>query len=139
MKVIGTYNAARMALVSRIWSQSFVHPSGQAAYLERLQSQLDAMASPEVHFEVHGLDPPDHLFHPLRELRCAMQATRNAIEAERAKQDVFVIGHFQEPGLRGTDCLGELKREDDSGDFALPPENHGADYHEGNTKACGTG
>ena len=52
-----------------------------------------------------GLDPPDHLFHPLTEFRCAAQAIRNALEAERAGFDGFVVGHFQEPGLleiRGT-------------------------------------
>jgi allantoin racemase len=32
-------------------------------------------------------------------LRCAAQTVRNALEAERAKYDAFVIGHFQEPGL----------------------------------------
>ena len=48
---------------------------------------------------MHGLDPPDHLFHPLTEFRCAAQTIRNALEAERAGYDAFVIGHFQEPGL----------------------------------------
>jgi allantoin racemase len=48
---------------------------------------------------VHGLDPPDHLFRPLTEFRCAAQAIRNALEAERAGYDGFVVGHFQEPGL----------------------------------------
>src|SRR5262249_36612277 len=47
----------------------------------------------------HGLDPLDHLFHPLTEFRCAAQTIRNALEAERAGYDAFVIGHFQEPGL----------------------------------------
>ena len=82
-----------------IWYQSFVHPVEQEPYLRRLQSLLDGIASPDVRFEVHGLDPPDHLFHPLTELRCGIQAIRNALEAERAKYDAFVIGHFQEPGL----------------------------------------
>src|SRR5262249_45784173 len=44
-------------------------------------------------------------FHPLTEFRCAAQAIRSALEAERAGYDAFVIGHFQEPGLleiRGT-------------------------------------
>ena len=50
-------------------------------------------------FEVHGLDPPDRHFHPLSEFRCAAQAIRNTIEAERAGYEAFVIGHFQEPGL----------------------------------------
>ena len=35
----------------------------------------------------------------LTEFRCAAQTIRNALEAERAGYDAFVIGHFQEPGL----------------------------------------
>lgn len=83
----------------RLWYQSFVHPVEQAPYIKRLQAALDAAASPDIRFEVHGLDPPDHLFHPLTEFRCAAQAIRNALEAERAGYDGVVIGHFQEPGL----------------------------------------
>jgi allantoin racemase len=84
---------------ARLWYQSFVHPIEQAPYIERLQALLDAAASPGIRFEVHGLDPPDHLFHPLTEFRCAAQTIRNALDAERAGYDAFVIGHFQEPGL----------------------------------------
>lgn len=90
---------------TRIWYQSFVHPIEQAPYIGRLQAALDTAAAAGSKFEVHGLDPPDHLFHPLTEFRCAAQVIRNAIEAERAGYDAFVIGHFQEPGLleiRGT-------------------------------------
>jgi allantoin racemase len=84
---------------ARIWYQSFVHPVEQAPYMKRPQAALDAAASPGVQFEVHGLDPPDHLFHPLTEFRCAAQVIRIAVEAERKGYDAFVIGHFQEPGL----------------------------------------
>jgi allantoin racemase len=84
---------------ARLWYQSFVHPTEQAPYIERLQAALAAAAGPGIQFEVHGLDPPDHLFHPLTEFRCAAQTIRNALEAERAGYDAFVIGHFQEPGL----------------------------------------
>ena len=84
---------------ARVWYQSFVHPTEQAPYLERMQKFLDAVASPAVRFEVHGLDPPDRHFHALTEFRCAAQIIRHAIEAERAGYDAFVIGHFQEPGL----------------------------------------
>jgi Asp/Glu/hydantoin racemase len=84
---------------ARLWYQSFVHPVEQAAYIDRLQVALDAAAGPGIKFEVHGLDPPDHHFHPLSEFRCAAQVIRNALEAERAGYDAFVIGHFQEPGL----------------------------------------
>jgi Asp/Glu/hydantoin racemase len=85
--------------MARIWYQSFVHPVDQAPYIERLQGMLAKVAAPEVRFEVHGLDPPDHSFHALTELRCAAQVIGNAIEAEKAGYDAFVIGHFQEPGL----------------------------------------
>src|SRR5438105_13552384 len=84
---------------ARLWYQSFVHPIEQAPYIKRLQALLDATATPGTRFEVHGLDPPDHLFHPLTEFRCAGQVIRHALEAERAGYDAFVIGHFQEPGL----------------------------------------
>jgi allantoin racemase len=83
----------------KLWYQSFVHPIEQAPYIERLQAALDAAAGPGIRLEVHGLDPPDHLFHPLTEFRCAAQTIRSALEAERAGYDAFVIGHFQEPGL----------------------------------------
>jgi allantoin racemase len=91
---------------ARLWYQSFVHPKEQLPYIERLQRLLNASASPGIKFEVHGLDPPDHLFHPLTEFRCAAQTIRNALAAERAGYDAFVIGHFQEPGL--TECRGAL-------------------------------
>ena len=90
---------------ARIWYQSFVHPTEQAPYIERLQAFLDGAAGAGIQFEVHGLDPPDRHFHPLTEFRCAAQVIRNAVEAERSGYDAFVIGHFQEPGLleiRGT-------------------------------------
>jgi allantoin racemase len=83
----------------RIWYQSFVHPIEQKPYIERLQAFLDHAAAANVRFEVHGLDPPDRHFHPLTEFRCAAQTIRNALEAERAGYEAFVIGHFQEPGL----------------------------------------
>src|SRR5262245_39305337 len=85
--------------MARIWYQSFVHPAEQAPYIERLQAMLAKVAAPGTTFEVHGLDPPDHSFHALTEFRCAAQVIGNAIEAEKAGYDAFVIGHFQEPGL----------------------------------------
>jgi allantoin racemase len=84
---------------ARFWYQSFVHPIEQKPYIERLQGMLHSVAGPNCIFEVHGLDPPDHFFHPLTEFRCAAQTIRNALEAERAGYDAFIIGHFQEPGL----------------------------------------
>jgi Asp/Glu/hydantoin racemase len=84
---------------ARIWYQSFVHPVEQAPYIQRLQALLDAVAGPGMQFEVHGLDPPDHAFHPLTEFRCAAQIVGHALQAEKAGYDAYVIGHFQEPGL----------------------------------------
>src|SRR5262249_8270534 len=84
---------------ARLWYQSFVRPVEQAPHIERRQALLDAAAGLDIRFEVHGLDPPDHLFHPLTEFRCAAQTIRNALDAQRAGYDAFVIGHFQEPGL----------------------------------------
>jgi Asp/Glu/hydantoin racemase len=84
---------------ARIWYQSFVHPVEQAPYIQRLQALLDAVAGPGMRFEVHGLDPPDHAFHPLSEFRCAAQIIGHALQAEKAGYDAYVIGHFQEPGL----------------------------------------
>jgi len=84
---------------ARLWYQSFVHPTDQAPYLTRLNDFLAKIAGPGISFDVKGLDPPDKFFHPLSEFRCAAQTIRNALEAERAGYDAFVIGHFQEPGL----------------------------------------
>ncbi len=84
---------------AKLWYQSFVDPDGQKPYIDRLQQTLNDIASPGITFEVHGLTPPDQFFHPLTEFRCAAQCIRNAIAAERAGYDAFVIGHFQEPGL----------------------------------------
>ena len=86
-------------MTSRVWYQSFVHPVQQAPYIERLQALLDEVAGSDTRFEVHGLDPPDHSFHPLTEFRCASQVIGNALQAEREGYDAFVLGHFQEPGL----------------------------------------
>jgi len=90
---------AQASRPARLWYQSFVHPTEQAPYIGRLQKYLDSLAAPDISFEVRGLDPPDCYFHPLSEFRCAAQTIRNALEAERAGYDAFVIGHFQEPGL----------------------------------------
>src|SRR5260221_7090779 len=83
----------------RLWYQSFVHPVDQPPHIEGWSAWLGAAAGPGIRFEVHGLAPPDPLFHPLTEFRCAAQTIRNALDAERAGYDAFVIGHFQEPGL----------------------------------------
>jgi Asp/Glu/hydantoin racemase len=84
---------------ARIWYQSFVDPHQQRPYMLRLQERLTEYAAPQVRFEVHGVSPPDRYLSPLTEFRCAAQAIRGAIEAQRQGHDAVVIGHFQEPGL----------------------------------------
>src|SRR5438105_4753589 len=90
---------AEFARPARIWYQSFVDPQEQAPYMDRLQQHLTAYAASHVTFEAHGITPPDRYLSPLTEFRCAAQAIRNTIEAERQGFDAVVIGHFQEPGL----------------------------------------
>jgi allantoin racemase len=84
---------------ARIWYQSFVDPREQHPYLWRLQERLTEYADPLVQFVVHGISPPDRFLSPLTEFRCASKTILNAIQAQREGYDVFVIGHFQEPGL----------------------------------------
>jgi allantoin racemase len=90
----------------RIWYQSFVDPEEQAPYMDRLRDRLQRLAASGVTIDVFGIAPPDRFFHPLTEFRCADQAIRNALTAEREGYDAFVIGHFQEPGL--TECRGAV-------------------------------
>jgi Asp/Glu/hydantoin racemase len=37
--------------------------------------------------------------HRITELRCGLEAVRNAIQAERDGYDAFILGHFQDSGL----------------------------------------
>ena len=91
---------------ARIWYQSFVDPEEQAPYFDRLRARLTRLAAAGITVDVFGIAPPDRFFHPLTEFRCADQAIRNALTAEREGYDAFVIGHFQEPGL--TECRGAV-------------------------------
>jgi len=84
---------------ARIWYQSFVDPVAQAPYVDRLRARLQRLAAPGVTVDVHGMTPPDRHFHALTEFRCADQAIRAALTAEKEGYDAFVMGHFQEPGL----------------------------------------
>lgn len=83
----------------RIFWQSFVDAEASAPYLARLADYLRGIAAPGVTVEVHGISPSDRDFGRLAEFRCSIQAVDNGIDAERAGYDVFVLGHFQDPGL----------------------------------------
>ncbi|MEM7404188.1 MAG: aspartate/glutamate racemase family protein [Pseudomonadota bacterium] len=80
----------------RIYWQSFVD---NAAYLERLQAYLNDIADPSTSVTVRGMAPPDRDFGRLTEFRCSILAVDNALQAEADGFDVFVMGHFQDPGL----------------------------------------
>jgi allantoin racemase len=83
----------------RIWWQSFVDPSQNAPYLERLAAYLADIADEATRVEVHGMTPPDRDFGRLTEFRCAALAIDNALESSAQGCDAFVMGHFQDPGL----------------------------------------
>jgi allantoin racemase len=83
----------------RIWWQSFVDPTQNAPYLERLGEYLGEIADPGTEVTVHGLTPPDRHLSRLTEFRCAALAIDGAFEANEQGYDAFVMGHFQDPGL----------------------------------------
>ncbi len=85
--------------MTRIYWQSFVDTQIGASYLQRLSEQLNAMAAPGTRVDVFGQTPPARDFGRLSEFRCAVQALASAIKAEQDGYDVFVLGHFQDPGL----------------------------------------
>ncbi|WP_037841871.1 aspartate/glutamate racemase family protein [Streptomyces sp. NRRL F-5126] len=91
--------AAAESAAARIWYQSFTDPEVDAPYFSRLTSHLSGLLGPGYEVVVHGLQPGDRYLHPLSELRCRVQAVRNAITAEREGYAAFVIGHFPDPGL----------------------------------------
>ena len=83
----------------RLWYQSFVDPEANAPYLERLSAYVAEIADPGTTVEVVGLSPPDRFFGRLTELRCAVVAVDNALEAQERGFDGYLLGHFQDPGL----------------------------------------
>jgi allantoin racemase len=83
----------------RLLWQSFVDQAENAAYFQRLQAHLDTLAAPGTAIELKGLSPGDRDFGRLTEFRCAIQVIENALAAEQAGYDGFVVGHFQDPGL----------------------------------------
>lgn len=83
----------------KIWYQSFVDPSQQAAYFKTLEHALNDVSAKGVAFDVHGITPPDLELHRLTEFRCARQVICHAVKAQRQGYDAFAIGHFQDGGL----------------------------------------
>lgn len=83
----------------RIFWQSFVDASANAPYMAGLSDYLNQIAAPGTTVHVEGISPPDREFGRLAELRCAVQAIDNGIEAEERGFDAYVMGHFQDPGL----------------------------------------
>lgn len=83
----------------RICWQSFVDPSQNAPYLERLAKYLNEIAEPGTTVDVRGTTPPDRDFGRLTEFRCSILAVDSALDAEEKGYDAFVLGHFQDPGL----------------------------------------
>jgi allantoin racemase len=97
---------AETGRTARIWYQSFVDPTEQAPYMDRLSERLRRIAAPVTQIDLHGMSPPDRYFHALTEFRCADQTIQAALGAEKQGYDAFVIGHFQEPGL--IECRGAV-------------------------------
>ena len=83
----------------RIWWQSFVDPSQNAPYLDRMAVYLNEIADPGTEVEVRGMTPPDRGFSRLTELRCSVVAVEAALTAAEEGFDAYAMGHFQDPGL----------------------------------------
>jgi allantoin racemase len=83
----------------RIFWQSFLDKSQNAAYLDLLSRYLNEIAAPGTTIDVSGMSPPDRDFGRLTEFRCSILAVDNCLEAQERGYDAFVIGHFQDPGL----------------------------------------
>ena len=83
----------------RIWYQSYVDEAHGRTYLRRLKSHIDAVVDPGTSVDIHGLTPHDNYAHAIVEFRCAREVVCNAVRAERAGYDAFVIGHMQDAGL----------------------------------------
>lgn len=85
---------------ARVWYQSFTDPDVDAPYFGRLADYLRSVTGAGFETAIFGIQPGDRYLHPITEFRCAGQVIANAIRAQEEGYDAFVIGHFQEPGLR---------------------------------------
>lgn len=82
----------------RIWYQSFTDHDETRQYHDRLSEHLANVARAGTTIEVVGMSPPARR-HRITELRCALDALKNAIRAERGGYDAYILGHFQDSGL----------------------------------------
>ncbi len=83
----------------KLWYQSYVDYEHGALYWDELKQHLDAIVDPGTEVDIKGITPHDNYAHPIVEFRCAREVICNAVKAERAGYDAFIIGHFQDAGL----------------------------------------
>jgi allantoin racemase len=92
----------------RLQYQSFTDDKTFGPYLEHLRAALKRAADPGTQIDKVLMSPPDGYAHSAVETRCGYQAMRNAVHAERAGYDGFVIGHFQDSGLAHAKALVDI-------------------------------
>jgi Asp/Glu/hydantoin racemase len=83
----------------KIAYQSYVDYENGAGYWENLGKHLNEVVDPGTTVDIKGITPFDSYAHALVEYRCAREMICNAVAAERAGYDAFVVGHFQDAGL----------------------------------------
>lgn len=83
----------------RIWYQSFVDEENGADYWRHLRAHIAEVVDAGTEVDVHGITPFDSYAHAVVEYRCGREVICNAVRAERAGYDAFVVGHFQDAGL----------------------------------------
>jgi allantoin racemase len=88
----------KLAKGLRLFYQSFTDPDETHSYHVKLQAYATRAGRDGTQVDVVGMRPASRR-HRITELRCAVDAVRNAIQAERDGYDAFVLGHFQDSGL----------------------------------------
>lgn len=83
----------------KIWYQSYVDYENASTYWDALRPYLDRVSQEGTEFHIEGITPFDSYAHPVSEFRCAREMICNAVRAERAGYDAFIVGHFQDSGL----------------------------------------
>ncbi|NNM01939.1 MAG: hypothetical protein HKO62_14385 [Gammaproteobacteria bacterium] len=83
----------------KIWYQSYVDYENGKTYWDKLGDYLKTIVDPGTTVDIKGITPHDSYAHALEEFRCAREVICNAVHAERAGYDGFLIGHFQDAGL----------------------------------------